>query len=306
MKIHRIIPIVTLGSLLLAWQPSAARAQNTIEQLTAAAQKGNPEAQYRLGQAFVRGVGVKKDLRQAHDLIKQAADQGHADAIGGLGYFYATGLVVKKDLSAAAEWFRQGAEKGGPRSQLNYGQALLNGRGVPENDPEGMKWIEKALAQELPEAHFAIGEFCYHGTHGYRQDYQKARESLEKAVEADHAAAENMLGVIYQEGLGVSPDLVKAELWFRKSAEQGYPRGMSNLGQLLGPDGPDATKHVEALKWLLLAHRANEPAARNVLNEILRTRPPAVVKEAQEQVAKFQPRPSVEKSLKIDVTRDGK
>jgi TPR repeat protein len=293
MKTYPVRALVLV--LCLAFSiPHHACADESIEQLTAAAGKGDADAQYRLGQAYVRGIGVKKDLTKALEFIKQAADQGHAEAIGGVGYFHANGFGVKKDLAAAAEWFRKGAEKGGAKAQLNYGQALLNGRGVPTDEAGGLKWIEKALALGLPHAWFIKGEFYYHGIHGHQQSYTKAREHLQKAADADHASAENMLGSMYQEGLGEPADLAKAEYWFRKSAEQGDPKGMSNLGQLLGPDGPDASKHVEALKWLLLAQRANEPQARNLLNEIFRTRPPEVVKEARELVAEFKPRPSLE------------
>lgn len=266
----------------------------TADELTAKAEQGDAEAHYRLAQAYIRGIGVKKSLRKGLELIQQAADQGHAEAIGGVGYFHANGFGVKKDLAAAAEWFRKGADKGGAKAQLNYGQALLNGRGVPTDAAEGMKWIEKALAQGVPHAWFVVGDFYYHGTHGHQQSYTKAREYLQKAADADHASAENMLGSIHQEGLGVPIDLAKAEYWFRKASEQGDPKGMSNLGQLLGPDGPDATKHIEALKWLLLANQANEPRARKIINEVFRTRPPEVVKEAQKRVTEFNPRPSTE------------
>ena len=219
-----------------------------------------------------------------------AADKGHADAIGGLGYFSTMGLMVKKDLTEAAEWFRKGAEKGSSRSQVNYGLALVNGRGVPVNEAEGLKWIEKSAAQGQPHAFYVQGLFFYHGTAGHPQDYAKALPLLEKAADDDHAGAENTLGVMYEQGLGVGIDLAKAEAWYRKAAEQGEPKAMSSLGQILGPDGPDASKHIEAMKWLLLAHKANDPSARQVLNEILRTRPEEVVKEARKQMAEFKPR----------------
>lgn len=291
MKHHPFTTAALLAFLSAA--PMAARAAApATDDIATKAEHGDAEAQYRLGQACLRGQGVKKDAAKAFALLQKAAAQGHAEATGGLGYFHANGLTVKKDLAAAAEWFRQGAEKGGPRSQLNYGQALLNGRGVKADETEGMKWIEKALAQNLPHACFAKGEFFYHGLHGHPQDYARAREYLQKAADADLAAAQNMLGTMYQEALGVATDLARAEALFRQAAEQGDPKGMSNLGQLLGPDGPDASKHVEALKWILLAHRANEPQARTLLNEIFRTRPPEVVKAAQQQMTEFKPRPS--------------
>ena len=252
------------------------------------------EEQYQLAQACIRGIGVKKDPARAYELCKMAAAQGHADAIGGLGYFPATGIMVKKDLAEAAECFRKGAEMGSTRSQVNYGLALLNGRGVPANEAEGLKWIDKAASQGQPHAVYVQGLFFFHGTSGHPQDYAKALPLLQMAAESDHAAAENTLGVMHEQGFGVKMDLAKAEEWYRKAAEQGEPKAMSSLGQLLGPDGPDASKHVEAMKWLLLAHKANDPSARQILNEILRTRPEEVLKEARKQMAEFKLRPSKE------------
>ena len=289
MKLH---PITTAALLaFLSTSPVLTRAAApTADELTVKAGQGDAEAQYRLAQACQRGIEVKKDLRKSYDLMKQASDQGHADATGGLGYFHANGIIVKKDLATAAEYFRKGAEANGPRSKLNYGRALLYGRGVEKNVAEGVKWIDKALSDGVPDACFAKGEFYFNGTFGHSQDYERAREYLQKAADADNAPAENMIGTLYRNGLGVPRDVVKAEHWFRKAAEQGDPKGMSNLGQLLGPDGPDATKHVEALKWLLLAHRANEPMAGKILNEILSTRPAEVVKQAQKLVVEFKSR----------------
>ena len=220
MKLHPIPGFLAMLCLAFSAMHRARANEQTIEQITTAADKGDAEAQYRLGQALLSGVGVKKDSRSAYEYLQKAAAQGHADA---------------------------------------------------------------------------IGEFYYHGKYGHKQDYEKAREHLQKAADADNASAQNMLGAMYRNGVGVPMNFAKAEHWFRKAAEQGDPKSMSNLGQILGPDGPDATKSVEAMKWLLLAHRANEPMARNLLNEILRTRPPEIVKEAQKQMNEFKPRASSER-----------
>ena len=280
--------------------PAVRAAVPTIEQLTADAGKGEAEAIYRLAQAHVLGAGVPKDARRAYELMQQAAEKGHPDAVGGMGYFYGTGIMVKKDFAAAAEWFRKGAELGGPRSQVNYGRAFLTGRGVPKDEKKGVEWIDKAVAQGLPYAWFMKGDFYFRGEYGHPQDYAKAREYLEKAAAADNAAAQNMLGTIHEQGLGVPVDFEKAIHWFRKAAEQGDPKGMANLGLNLGPDGPDASKHVEALTWLMLASRANEPMSRKVIGEVMRTRPPEVVKEAQARMAKFKPRLSEEYGRKVE------
>ena len=288
MKIHRLAVLFVF--LLLAAPDFAA--EKTPEDIATAAEKGDADAQYRLGQIYLRGTGVLKDLPKAYGLIRQAAEQGHTEALGGVGYFYAQGIQVPKDLTEAAAWFRKGAEKGGAKAQLNLGQALAYGRGVPVDEKAGLEWIERAAAQGLPHALCVQGEFYFHGKFGRPQDYGQALPYFQKAADADHAGAQNMLGTMYENGLGVPLDLAQAEAWFRKAAEQGDAKAQSNLGQLLGPEGPDATKHVEALKWLLLAYRTNEPMARNLLNQILRHVPAAEKAEAQRQVAEFHPRPS--------------
>ncbi len=284
---HRLLTAFSLVCVAFA-APFAIRAkEKSAPAAPAETLPADPEAQYQLAQAYLRGIGVPKDPAKAYELVKMAAAQGHADAIGGLGYFPASGIMVKKDLAEAAECFRKGAEKGSARAQVNYGLALVNGRGVPANAAEGLKWIEKSASQGQPHAFYVQGLFFYHGTAGQAQDYAKAFALFQKAAESDLAGAENILGVMHEQGLGVSIDLAQAEAWYRKAAEQGEAKAMSSLGQLLGPDGPDASKHVEAMKWLLLAHRANDASARQVLNEILRTRPEDVMTEARKQMAEF-------------------
>jgi TPR repeat protein len=300
MKFHPICLLALLMCLTIPAAPGLRAEGKSMDQLTAAADKGDAEAQYRLAQAYLLGLGAEKDTAKAFDYIRKAAEKGYPDAIGGLGYFHSVGILATKDLALAADYFRKGAEKGGPRSQVNLGRALLYGRGIEKNEAEGHRWIGKALELGLPYAHYIKGEFYFRGTFGHPKDYVKSREHLEKAAAADNAYAQNMLATIYYDGLGIRKDRGKAEYWFREAAAQGDPKGMANLGRLLGPDGPDASKHVEAMKWLLLADRANEPMARNILGEVLRTRPPEVMKEANRQMAEFKPRPTREHDFKAD------
>ena len=51
---------------------------------------------------------------------------------------------------------------------------------------------------------------------------------LEKAKNGN-VDAQNEVGIAYSEGKGVKPDQRMAVYWFRKSAEQGYAIGTSNL-----------------------------------------------------------------------------
>lgn len=57
----------------------------------AAADQGVAEAQFRLGLAYIGGIGVPQDYRQATDWLRKAADQGVADAQYQLGLAYING-----------------------------------------------------------------------------------------------------------------------------------------------------------------------------------------------------------------------
>jgi hypothetical protein len=52
------------------------------------------------------------------------------------------------------------------------------------------------------------------------------------AAEAGDKVAQNNLGVLYRDGLGVEKNPSDALSWFQKSAEQGYAKAQLNLGQL--------------------------------------------------------------------------
>ena len=78
-----------------------------IQSLRDAAEKGEPEAQYKLGVCYANGDGVEKDLKQAAYWWRKAAEQGFAPAQLNLGFCYYNGEDVEKDLKQAAYYRKQ-------------------------------------------------------------------------------------------------------------------------------------------------------------------------------------------------------
>lgn len=65
-----------------------------------------------------------------------------------------------------------------------------------------------------------------------REDYQSAfRLCLASATEGD-SEAQVMLSTLYQTGLGVERDVLKAEHWLVEAAAQNNPVAWNNLGSL--------------------------------------------------------------------------
>ncbi|WP_445657823.1 tetratricopeptide repeat protein [Achromobacter sp. NCFB-sbj8-Ac1-l] len=95
-----------------------------------------------------------------------------------------------------AAWIRTAAEMGLVEAQTIYGQMLLDGVGVPQDQAEGLAWFKRA-------AH------------------------------ADHLMAINMVGRCYENGWGVAPDDIVAAYWFRLAADRGLDWGMYNYAHML-------------------------------------------------------------------------
>jgi len=61
---------------------------------------------------YANGRGVARDDAQAVSWFRKAADQGNADAQYNLGELYAQGRGVAHDEAEAIAWYRKAVEKG--------------------------------------------------------------------------------------------------------------------------------------------------------------------------------------------------
>lgn len=72
--------------------------------LQPAAEAGDPEAMYYLGQMYAAGFGVEKDLKKAIALYRKAAEQGHAPSQKELGTALALGEGIEQDVAEGLKW----------------------------------------------------------------------------------------------------------------------------------------------------------------------------------------------------------
>ncbi len=92
-------------------------------------------------------------------------------------------------------------------------------------------------------------------------DYAAAESIWSKQAEAGDGQAMNNLGVLYDLGQGVEPDLGRALHWFAESAKTGHPSGMSNYGRMLEQGRGMEPNPAEAARWFDLAARQGQPEA---------------------------------------------
>ena len=133
------------------------------------AERGNAEAQYRVGRMYEFGQGVPQDKTQGIAWVRKAAEQNHADAQQELGVIYATGDGVKQDDVQAVAWFRKSATQGDATAQYNLGLLYAKGQGVEKDLAQAIDWWRKSATQGNADAQFKLG-LVYHTGQGVAKD----------------------------------------------------------------------------------------------------------------------------------------
>ena len=74
-------------------------------------------------------------------------------------------------------------------------------------------------------------------------------EATKYLAESGTAFSQNHLGLMYNQGIGVSPDLKEAVKWYHKAAEQGDASAQYNLGCMYDYGSGVVEDNKEAVKW---------------------------------------------------------
>ncbi|MCL7998019.1 peptidoglycan-binding protein [Brucella sp. 21LCYQ03] len=108
------------------------------------AARGFAPALYRLGNLNEKGLGMPRNLTRAIDWYQQAAKDGNASAMHNLAVLFASGASGSPDNVSAVRWFTEAAERGVKDSQYNLGILAAQGLGMPVNLEESYKWFTLA------------------------------------------------------------------------------------------------------------------------------------------------------------------
>jgi hypothetical protein len=165
-----------------------------LDKLKAAAEAGDQEAQYDLGNRFVAKAssnGRRTDAANAVKWYRRSAEQGHANAQYRLGLAYAKGEGVEQDLVEAATWYLKSAKQGNAWAQLRIGDCRRFGSGVLVSLSRARHWFALAAAQGLEEAEARLryldrdGGAAEEATNPELKDPTEAMSELEAALDAE-------------------------------------------------------------------------------------------------------------------------
>ena len=79
---------------------------SALRYFTMAAEQGNADAQFEVGQMMAQGMGTTQLFEEAMRWYELSARQGHAKAQFNIAFLYAYGQGVDQDILKAYEWYR--------------------------------------------------------------------------------------------------------------------------------------------------------------------------------------------------------
>jgi TPR repeat protein len=137
--------------------------------------------------------------------------------------------------------------------------------------PLAEKPVQQALdlaAQGNSEAQYLTGWRYQFGDDGLPVDYENAAEWYRQAAEQGHTGAQNQLGNLYSEGLGIEKDPLRALQWYRKAADQGHMTSMANIGNAYYEGNGVTQDYKEAARWYRKAAELGFAPAQRLLGEM--------------------------------------
>jgi TPR repeat protein len=144
-------------------------------------------------------------------------------------------------------------------------QAKSSQEEVQENPP-----FKTDPVYSKKDTSFDVEEVYREGRSFYFDDkYNEALPRMKQAAAVGHAAAQEVLGAMYEAGQGVEEDWGEAVWWYRNAAEQGDNNASFNLGKMYAKGEGVEKDEAEALRWLRKAAKRGDPIWKNKVGDLL-------------------------------------
>ncbi|MDF1684559.1 MAG: SEL1-like repeat protein [Legionellaceae bacterium] len=189
---------------------------------------GNTTASLLLADYSLAGTSDTAQVKQARGIYHNLAERGDRQAQLKLGYLLEQGLGGKVNMQQAAHWYELAANQGQATAQYLLGRLNQLGHlGKQPNYVLAKQWYSRAMSNYAPAA-VALG--FIHET--VDDNYKQAFTAYELAANKFSVIGEFDLGLVYEYGKGRPVDNIKAEKLYKSAAERGHSRAMVQLAGL--------------------------------------------------------------------------
>lgn len=218
-----------------------------VKYYTFLAEKGVVEAQYELGEIYLKNwEGVSQDFVKAEKYLIDATNNNHLEACQVLIYFY---NHMKKDPDKALEYSQKAAEKGVAAVQMALGLHYLS-EAKKVKDPKereihevkAMSLFLAANGKKQTGASYQIGLLVEKGYGGTPADLERALGFFKLAAKEGDSEAQYKVGCAYDRGFGVDSDIGKAVKYYDLAVARKHAGAKDRLLELeITPLSPQRT-----------------------------------------------------------------
>jgi hypothetical protein len=215
------------------------------------ARRGQPLAQYLLGEAYRQGQGRDPDRRLARDWLGKAAGQGDARAALAL----ADMDLSDGNVTAAITWLDRAMTKGHVAAFRRRADLMAVGLGSTDADPGGALALY-GVALELGDTGVAL-RMADLLLSQPDTDAARARALLARGAAMGDGAAMTRLAMLYLDGIGGITDPVAAYTLLQEAVSLGSPDGAVALAGMMTVEGSYWYNPVQGLAYCVWAMRAD-------------------------------------------------
>ncbi|WP_238878605.1 tetratricopeptide repeat protein [Achromobacter xylosoxidans] len=198
--------------------------------------------------------------------IRAAAEMGLVEAQTIFGQMLLDGVGVRQDQAEGLAWFKRAANADHLMAINMIGRCYENGWGVPADDTVAAYWFRLAADRGLDWGMYNYAHMLKSGRGGVTQNRAAALALYQQAAQGGHVKSIGMVGRFYETGDVVEQDLERAFDCYRRCAEGGDFRGMFHLGRMLLLRG----RKEEAVQWLVRVPETSTPAFLREADAMLR------------------------------------
>lgn len=229
-RVENIIEGAHVAAAAPATTPSNSEAvDNGLgQELEDAAIRGENWALIVMGRKLMASGADAGQVRQGVALMRKAADQGDPAAQFEVAMMYAEGRGVVKDMNLAIVWAGKAADQGHAEAQFALGRALVES-GTPEQKAEGMVYMQKAAEAGNRQSVLFLAAIYAFGRFEQTKDEARAESLLKPGAEDGDSDCQLLLASIYASSETFTAKRGEAELWLRRSAEQGNTQAIQLL-----------------------------------------------------------------------------
>ncbi|KAH0792540.1 chitin synthase regulatory factor chr2 [Histomonas meleagridis] len=195
-----------------------------IKYFKLSADKGDSKSQLFYGKLLYEGDKLPKDKNDALYYLKLSERNGNENASLILGKIYENDNNMKEAFNI----YKSLADKDIPEACYEAGKILFYGTGIPKDEINGIKYLEKSANSGFKEAKYLLGTIYQEGSNVVKKDSHKAIELL-KSIPLTNSNAIYELAKA-NESIG---NIDESKKYYKEAADKGHPQSSYEYGNYI-------------------------------------------------------------------------